>query len=360
MQVTETKNEGLSHEFKIVVPPEDIEAKMNAKLQELATEVTIPGFRPGKVPPSIIRQRYGQAVRGEVLEMAVGEAMASALSERDLQPAMQPKVEVQKFDDGGELEFTLSVDVLPEIDPVDFKTVEVERLKVAVDDDQIEKSLGDMAENMAGSEPISGNRKSKEGDIVVIDFEGKVDGEPFEGGAATDYQLTLGSGQFVPGFEEQLTGVNADSDVTVSVTMPENYPAENLAGQEAVFECKLKEIREKKAATLDDEFAKNLGMDSLDALRGQIRERMEGEYTSLCRERMKRQLLDKLDTVHEFDVPPSMVDAEFDSIWQQYQEAKKNQPEDAEDDDVENPEEFYRGVAERRVRIGLLLAAVGQ
>ena len=186
MEVIEKKNEGLSHEFTIIVPPEDIEAKTNAKLQDLAGEVTIPGFRPGKVPPSVIRQRYGQAVRGEVLEIVVGEAMAHALSERNLQPAMQPKVEVQKFEEGSELEFTLAVDVLPTIDPVDFKTVEVERMKVAVDDAQVDKSIKEMANQMAQSEPIKGKRKSKKGDIVVIDFEGKVDGELFEGGAAKD------------------------------------------------------------------------------------------------------------------------------------------------------------------------------
>ena len=245
MQVIEKKNEGLSHEFTITVPPEDIEAKTNAKLQDLAGKVTIPGFRPGKVPSSVIRQRYGQAVRGEVLEAVVGEAMASTLSERNLQPAMQPKVEVQKFDEGGELEFTLAVDVLPEIDPVDFKTIEVERMKVIVDDAQVDKSIKEMADQMAQSEPIKGKRKSKKGDIVVIDFEGKVDGELFEGGAAKDHQLTLGSNQFVPGFEEQLTGVTAGEEVSVAVTMPDNYQAEHLAGKDAIFACSVKEIREK-------------------------------------------------------------------------------------------------------------------
>jgi trigger factor len=359
MQVTETKSEGLSHEFKIIVPPEDIEVKTNAKLHELAGEVTIPGFRPGKVPPSVIRQRYGQAVRGEVLEIVVGEAMASALSERNLQPAMQPKVEVQKFEDGGELEFTVAVDVLPEIDPVDFKSIEVERLKVAVGAEQVDKSIEQMATEMAQSEPIKGKRKSKAGDIVVIDFEGKVDGELFEGGTAKDFQLTLGSNQFVPGFEDQLTGVPAGDDVTVNVTMPADYQAENLAGKDVIFACTVKEIREKKEAEINDEFAKNLGMDSLAALKDQIKERMESEYLSVCRERMKRELLDKLDSVHSFEVPAGMLDAEFDSIWQQYLQAQKDQPEDT-DDEVEEPEKFYRGVAERRVRLGLLLAAVGQ
>ena len=360
MEVTEIKNEGLSHELKIIVPAEDVETKLKAKLEEVSGKVSIPGFRPGKVPPSIIRQRYGEAVRSEVLEMAVGEAMASALKERDLQPAMQPKVEIQKFEDGEELEFTVIVDVLPEIDPVDFKTVELERLRVAVDEEQIEQSLADMAENMAGSEPISGNRKSKKGDIVVLDFEGKVGGEPFEGGKASDFHLTLGSDQFVPGFEKQLLGVSAGSNVSVKVSMPDEYPAKDLAGKEAIFECTVKEIREKKEAELNDEFAKNLGLESLDALRTQMRERTESEYSSVCREKTKRALLDKLDTLHQFELPGSMVESEYDSIWQQYLEAKKNQKENADDDDVENPEEFYRKVAERRVRLGLLLAAVGQ
>ena len=176
------RNDGLSHELEITVEAEDIEAKIKAKIEEISGKVSIPGFRPGKVPASILRKRYGEAVRAEVLELAVSEAMASAFSERNLQPAMQPKVEIKKFEDGSELEFTVSVDVLPEIDPVDFKTIEVENLKVTVDDEQIEKSLNEMAENMAGSEPITDNRKTASGDIVVLDFEGKVDGETFEGG----------------------------------------------------------------------------------------------------------------------------------------------------------------------------------
>lgn len=360
MQVTEKRNDGLSHELQITVEAEDIEAKIKAKIEEISGKVSIPGFRPGKVPASILRKRYGEAVRAEVLELAVSEAMASAFSERNLQPAMQPKVEIKKFEDGSELEFTVSVDVLPEIDPVDFKTIEVENLKVTVDDEQIEKSLNEMAENMAGSEPITDNRKTASGDIVVLDFEGKVDGETFEGGKASDYHLTLGSNQFVPGFEEQLVGQPADGDIVINVKMPDDYPAENLAGKEAVFDCKIKEIRVKKNAELNDEFAKNLGLESLNILRDQMRERIKGEYTSICREKTKRVLLDKLDSAHKFELPGSMVESEFNSIWKQYTDAKKNQPDDAADEDVEKPEQFYRTIAERRVRLGLLLAAVGQ
>ena len=362
MQVTETKNEGLSRAYAITVPAADIEQRVESRLQELVHQVNLPGFRPGKVPVKLIRQRYGDAVKGEVLQAAVSENAHKALSERELQPAMQPKIEVTSFEEGKDLEFKIELDVLPVIETVDFRTIELERLKAKIEDKQVDEALERMAANFGTAEPIKGKRKSKEGDIVVIDFEGSVGGEKFEGGAGQDYHLELGSGRFIPGFEAQLTGVNAGDHVKVEVAFPENYGNPELAGKDAAFEVDVKEIREKVPAAIDDELAKQLGLDTLDALKTQMRQRLESEYATVARERVKRELLDKLDTLHDFEAPKGMLDAEFDSIWNQFESARKNKeldPEDAEKSDEEVKEDF-RKIAARRVRLGLLLAAVGQ
>ena len=362
MQVVETKNEGLSRAYAITVPAADIQQRVESRLQELVGQVRLPGFRPGKVPVKLIRQRYGDAVKGEVLQETVAENAQKALADREIQPAMQPKIEVTTFEEGKDLEFKIEVDVLPVIETVDFRTIELERLKGKIEDKQVDEALERMAANFGTAEPIKGKRKSKEGDIVVIDFEGSVGGEKFEGGAGQDYHLELGSGRFIPGFEAQLTGVNAGDHVKVEVAFPENYGNPELAGKDAAFEVDVKEIREKVPAAINDELAKQLGLDTLDALKTQMRQRLESEYATVARERVKRELLDKLDTLHDFEAPKGMLDAEFDSIWNQFESARKNKeldPEDAEKSDEEVKEDF-RKIAARRVRLGLLLAAVGQ
>ena len=362
MQVTETKNEGLSREFAVTVPSGDIEERVIARLEELVHQVKIPGFRPGKVPVKLLRQRYGDAVKGEVLQAAVAESTSKTLEDRELQPAMQPKIEVQTFEEGKDLEFTIAVDILPDIDPVDFRTIELERLKATIDEKQIDDALERMSQDFAGTEPIKRARKSKEGDTLVIDFKGMIDGEAFEGGEAADHQLELGSDRFIPGFEAQLVGKNAGDHVKVEVAFPDNYGNPEFAGKDAVFEVDIKEIREKVPSKIDDDFAKNMGLDDLEALRGQVRERLEGEYAQVARERLKRQLLDKLDEAHDFDTPPGMVEAELESIWNQFETARKNNeigPDDIDKSDDEMRAD-YRKIAERRVRLGLLLAAVGQ
>lgn len=362
MQVTETKNEGLSREFAISVPAADIEDRVAARLAELVGQVNIPGFRPGKVPVKLIRQRYGDAVKGEVLQAAVAETTSKALADRELQPAMQPKIEVTNFEDGKDLEFTIAVDILPVIDPVDFRTIELENLTAEVEDSQVEEALERMAEDFGKTEPIAKARKSKEGDTVVIDFEGFVGGEAFDGGKGEDYHLELGSARFIPGFETQLVGANAGDHVKVEVTFPEGYGNAELAGKDGVFEVDIKEIREKVKSTIDDEFAKSMGLEGIDALRTQVKERLQADYGNVSRERLKRQLLDKLDESHEFDAPEGMVEAELESIWNQFEAARKNDeidPEDKEKSDDDIRDEF-RTIAQRRVRLGLLLAAVGQ
>lgn len=362
MQVTETKNEGLSRAYAITVPAADIEQRVESRLQELVHQVNLPGFRPGKVPVKLLRQRYGDAVKGEVLQAAVSENAEKALTERELQPAMQPKIEVTTFEEGKDLEFKIELDILPEIEPIDFKTISLERMKPKIEDQQVDASLEQMAVNFGAAEPIKGDRKSKEGDVLVIDFEGSVDGEKFEGGSAEDYQLELGAGRFIPGFEDQLTGAKAGDHVKVEVAFPEAYGNQELAGKDAVFEVDVKEIREKVPAKIDDDFAKQMGLDSVDALKEQMRQRLEGEYAGVARERIKRQLLDKLDEAHDFEVPAGMLEAEIESIWNQFENARKNNeldPEDTDKTDEEARAEFAT-IAERRVRLGLLLAAVGQ
>lgn len=362
MQVTETKSEGLSHEFAITVPAADIEARVSARLSELVKEVRIPGFRPGKVPVKLVRQRYGEAVRDEVLRAAVSDSMSQALEERELQPAVQPKIEVKSFEDGKDLEFTMAVDVLPVIETMDFRELKLERLKATPSDEDIEQALERMSTEYARPEPVAKPRKARTGDTVVIDFEGRLDGEPFEGGAAQDFYLELGSGRFIPGFEEQLVGVEPGANVTVDVTFPEDYGNAELAGKAASFAVEVKELRERVDATIDDDFAKSLGLEGLAALKDHLRQRIENEYADMSRARLKRVLLDELDAAHQFEAPAAMIESELDSIWSQFETARKNKelaPEDLEKSDDEIRAE-YRKIAERRIRLGLLLAAVGQ
>ena len=368
MQITETKSEGLSREFTINLPANEIEEKVTHRLMEIQRTAQIPGFRPGKVPVPVLRKRYGPSVMGEILEKAVGDSSQQALAERGLRPAMQPEIEITSFEDGSDLEYTMAVETLPEIEVVDFAKIKLERLVPEADPKDIDEALENIAKAHQSSEPITGKRKSKEGDVLVIDFVGSVDGEEFPGGKADDYQLELGSGSFIPGFEDQLAGTNIDDDVEVKVTFPESYGATELAGKEALFKVKVKEIRETTPAPIDDELAKKAGVENLQKLREGISEEQGREYNSVARMRAKRLLLDQLFEAHEFEIPPRMVEREFDTIWAQYEEQKKAKAEDGSDDESDAGEELpeeeqkveYQEIAERRVRLGLLLAEVGR
>lgn len=361
MQVSETKNEGLSREFTVTVGADEIDQKVEAKLVEVGQTMKLPGFRPGKVPMKILRQRFGNAVLGEVLEAAVGETSQSVLTERALKPAMQPKIEISSFDPGADLVYTMGVEIMPEIEPVDFSTLTLTRYKPEIADEEVENALGELAKNNRATQKIEKDRKTQSGDVVVMDFKGFVDGEAFQGGEASDFRLELGSGQFIPGFEDQLIGQAAGEDIKVQVKFPDEYGAANLAGKDAVFECKISEIHEYTERQLDDEFAKELGLESLDDLRGQMRGRIEGEYAELARARTKRELLDVLFEKHDFEVPAGMVDSEFEQIWEQF--AKAREEGNVDEDDKEKDEEVlkseYRDIAKRRVLLGLLLSHVG-
>ncbi|WP_336232777.1 trigger factor [Thalassospira sp. CH_XMU1458] len=362
MQVTETKNEGLAREFKVVVPAAHIEEKVVAKLDEIKDQVRLPGFRPGKIPAKLLRQRYGQAVMGEVLEAAVNENTGKVLNDNDLRPAVQPKIEVTKFDEGGDLEFDIAVEIIPAIEAMDFKKLKLTREVVELDDSKVNETLDRIASAQGTTAPLARKRKSKAGDVVVIDFLGKIDGEAFEGGKAEDYELELGSGSFIEGFEDQLTGVNAGDEVVVKVKFPEAYGAAELAGKDAEFDVTVKEIKEKKPAELDDELAKKLGQDSLESLKEAIRKDFGREYESVSRQKMKRQLLDALAENHSFELPKSLVENELEGIIGQIKQAREAGQEDDETKGKSEEEltEEFREIAERRVLLGLLLAEVGR
>lgn len=360
MQVTETNADGLKREFKVVVPAAQLEARTESRLAEIAREVKLPGFRPGKVPLKIVRQKYGASIMGEVLEAAVNEGTGSAIQDKGLKPAMQPKVEITSYAEGKDLEFTVALEVLPEITAMDFATLSLEREKAAAPEGEINDTLARIAERHEGSETVE--RAAAAGDVVVIDFVGKKDGEAFAGGTAEGYSLKLGSNTFIPGFEDQLVGKSAGDAVVVEVTFPEGYGNEDLAGKPATFDVTVHEVRATKAAEMDDELAKKVGMDSLDALKQAIKDELTRELDGIARTKLKRVLLDQLAANHDFQVPEGMVEQEFEAIWKQIEqdkEAGRLDPADA-DKDEETLKTEYRTLAERRVRLGLLLADVGQ
>ncbi|HVM77975.1 MAG TPA: trigger factor [Stellaceae bacterium] len=363
MQITETNTEGLRREFKVVVAATDIEQRMTSRLSEIGRTVRLPGFRPGKVPMKVLKRRYGQAVIGEVIERAVNDSSNEALRSRNLRPALQPKVEIVAFNEGTDLEYNLAVEVLPEFEPMDFASLELERLRPEVPEAEVQKALERIARQQRKSE--TADRAAEKGDAVVIDFKGTVDGKEFPGGAAQGYTLELGSGSFIPGFEEQIVGAKAGESRTVAVTFPAEYAAAELAGKAASFEVGVKEVRGFTEQPIDDSLAQAVGMEKLDELREAVSEQIERDYEDLARQRLKRALLDKLAERHEFPVPAGMVDIEFNAIWQQFEQERERQKKagEPESDEPINEEEIkaeYRAIAERRVRLGLLLAEVGR
>lgn len=362
MNVEEIKADGLSREFSVTISVADIDKRIDTRLGEIQGEVRLPGFRPGKAPLKILRQRFSKNVMGEVLEKAVSETSQAVLTERELRPAVQPKIEITSFEEGADLVYKMGVDIMPEITPMDFSTISLTRLKAIVPDSDVDEALEKMAKDFRKSEPVEEDRAAIDGDLSIIDFKGSVDGELFDGGTGEGHRLEIGSGRFVPGFEEQIIGMKKGETKDVTITFPEEYGAKELAGKEAVFETTLQGIEAFVDTPIDDDFAKNLGLESLDQLRSQMRERIESDYGQASRSRLKRALLDALHEAHDFEIPPAMVEAEFDQIWSQFEEAKKNgqiDEEDAEksDDDLKAD---YHDIAVRRVRLGMLLSEVGR
>ena len=359
MQVNETLNEGLKRGYAITVTAAELEAKVNEKLAEAQPEVEMKGFRKGKVPMALLKKQFGPRLIGEAMQESVDGAMQSHLEESGDRPAMQPEVKMVNEDwkEGDDVVVAMSYEALPEIPEVDFKGFTLEKLVVTPAEEDIAEAMTNLAASAQNFEAKDG--AAEDGDQVVIDFLGKVDGEPFEGGAAEDYPLTLGSNSFIPGFEEQLVGCAAGDEKDVELSFPEEYGAEHLAGKAAVFECKIKEVKAPAAAELNDELAKQFGAESLDALRGQIEERLKSEYSDAARAVMKRGLLDQLDAAVSFDLPPSLVDAEAGQIAHQLWHEENPEVEGHDHGEVE-PTDEHKTLAERRVRLGLLLAELGQ
>ncbi|MDR2902792.1 MAG: trigger factor [Lactobacillales bacterium] len=354
-----TKNK-LNHSFTITIPAKEFDAKMTAKLEEVRKEAKIQGFRPGQAPAAMIKSKYENAVKGEVLDTLVQEQVEKELKGKNIRPALRPKVELTKFEDGKDIELKIDVDALPEIKPVDLKTLEIKKITAEVSEKEIAEALEKLAQAKKSTEKSDEKRATKDGDVIVIDFVGSIDGKEFKGGDGKDYYLALGSNTFIPGFEEQLTGKNIGDKVDVNVSFPKDYHAKDLAGKKAVFKVDIKELRKYKNPEINDAFAKLFGAESLDKLKDMIKAELNKEYGNVSRLHTKRALLDVLADKHDFEIPQSMVDLEFDSIWKQFEEAKKaGQLDDDEKSKSEDElKKEYREIAERRVRLGLLLAEI--
>jgi trigger factor len=370
MQVTETLSEGLKRAYTVVVPAADIEGKRAARLADLGKTLNLPGFRPGKVPPVIVRQRYGTAVTAEVLEQSVSEATQQVLSERGLRPALQPKIDVVSLDPGSgaakDLEFKVELELLPEIVLPDFGAIHLTRLKAEVAAETIDKALADVAQRNRTLEAITaeelGERGAATGEVVTVDYSGRIDGTEFPGGTGKELEVEVGGGGFIPGFAEQLEGVKPGESRTIEVSFPAEYAVPHLAGKAASFAVTAHEVSRPVMPAVDDELAKNLGFDDLHAMRERIRERIQAEYDQLSRLKLKRQLLDALAGLVQFASPEGMVEQEFSQIWQRLEADRKEGRLDEEDKakDEETLKAEYRAIAERRVRLGLLLADIGR
>jgi trigger factor len=361
MQVTETLNEGLKRGYAITVTAAELDAKVNAKLEEARPDIEMKGFRKGKVPMSLLKKQFGPRVLGEAMQESIDGAMGEHFEQSGDRPAGQPQVKMTNEDwkEGDDVNVEMTYEALPEIPDVDLKSIELERLVVKADDAAVTEALENLAETAQDFKDRRKGSKAKDGDQVVIDFVGKIDGEAFDGGSAEDYPLVLGSNSFIPGFEEQLVGVKAEEEKDVTVSFPEDYQADNLAGKEAVFTCTVKAVKEPTAAEINDDLATRYGAENLDGLKAQIVERLEQEYTGAARAITKRALLDKLDTMVSFDLPPSLVEAEASQIAHQLWHEENPEVHDHNHGEIEATEEHTK-LAERRVRLGLLLAELGQ
>ncbi len=365
MQFTERRSEGLLRVYDVTVPAAELQQKLNAKIEEVRPRVRINGFRPGKVPASHIRKLYGPGMMQDIINEAVQSSTKESLERANARPAAQPDLAVksnmeQVMAGQADLQFELSLEIIPEFEPADLKSIKVTKPVAAVSDEQVDEALTELARNQRGFEEKAG--PAADGDAVIVDFVGRIDGEAFQGGSANDAQVVIGSKQFIPGFEEQLVGAKAGDERVLKVTFPDDYGAAELKGKAAEFETKVKAVRAPKAGELDDAWAAELGFDSLGALKEALRKRIENDHAAQSRAKAKRALFDQLDERHDFELPPRMVEAEFSQIWRQIEQDKAkgaDDPADAGKSEDELKAE-YRGIAERRVRLGLLLAEIGR
>jgi len=361
MQTVETLNQGLKRAYRITIPRRDIDARVDGELKKVAPQIRMPGFRPGKVPPNLVRKMHGPALEQEALNSAVQEGVQQLMAEQKLRPAMQPSVELEEGGPGKDAVVKVEVETLPDVPEPKIEGLKLERLTAEPTEAEVDEQLQRMAGGQKAFEPAGKDRAAQLGDLVIIDYEGKVGGEPFEGGKGEAMRVELGSGRLIPGFEDQLVGAKANDERKVTVTFPADYPVAYLKGREAVFDVTVGEVQVAKETALDDSFAQSMGLESLDQLKGLLRGQVEQELNGLTRTHMKRKLLDQLAASHDFEVPPSMVEAEFAQIWQQLEhEASHEADPEAARAEMEAEREDYRKIAERRVRLGLLLSEIGQ
>jgi len=363
MQLTERRSEGLLRVYDVVVPAAELQQKLNAKIAEVQPRVRINGFRPGKVPASHIRKVYGPGMMQDIINDTVQRSTKESMDKvrAASEPSLEVKSDMEKVMAGqADLQFELSLEIMPDFEPIDLKSIAIKRPVAPVTDEQVEEHLADLARANRGFEDKSG--AAADGDAVTIDFVGKIDGEAFEGGSAEDAQVVIGAGRFIPGFEEQLIGANAGEERVLSVSFPADYGVAKLAGKAATFETKIKKVQGPKQGAPDDDWAAQIGFESLNALKDALKQRIESEHNQQSRAKAKRALFDKLDAEHDFELPPRMVDSEFNQIWRQIEAdraAGRLDPSDEgkSDDDLRAE---YRDIAERRVRLGLLLAEIGR
>lgn len=360
MQIVETTNEGLKRAYTVTIPAATITSKVEGEVKKIAPQVKMPGFRAGKVPANLVKKLHGPAIHQEALNTSIREAMDKLVADNALRPAMNPDVKLTDgYEEGKDAELTVSLEILPTIAAPSLDGLKLEKLTVPVSDEAVTEAVENIAKQQQRFETKDG--EAADGDQLIIDFTGKLDGVEFDGGKAEKAPLVIGSGRFIPGFEEQLGGAKAGDERTITVTFPEDYPAENLAGKETTFDIVVHEVKAPAESKLDDDFAKELGLESLEQLQGLLRGQLEQETAGLTRTAMKRSLLDQLAAGHDFDVPPTMVEAEFSQIWQQLiQEAQNEEDPAAALEEIEAEKDDYRKIAERRVRLGLLLSEIGQ
>lgn len=368
MQIVEKSVEGLSRVYGVTVPSALLAEKVEARIAEITPTLNLKGFRPGKVPTAHVRKMFGRSLMSEVVEQTITETTQKVLSDNNLRPAGEPDLrpdgDIQQVVEGkADLSYEIALEVIPEFEPTDFSAISLKRPVYEPTDQEVDEAVAELAESSKTYEPRKGKTvKAKDGDQLLIDFVGRVDGEVFEGGSAEDATLTLGSGQFIPGFEEQLVGAKPEDEVLVKVTFPTEYQAAQLAGKDAEFTVTVKEVRAPKASKIDDELAKRLGIEDLEKLKELLRSNLQSQFASATRFKLKRALLDVLDEKHDFPLPPRMVEAEFSQIWDQLQQDKSAgnlPPEDADKTDDQLDAE-YRKIAQRRVRLGLVLAEIGR
>ena len=370
MDVTQTLSEGLQREFSITLTAAQIDTRVDERIASLATEIKMPGFRPGKVPASVVKTRYGKQVLGEVLQAAMDDATRKIIEDNDLRVATNPALDVTEYDEGGDLKATLKIEVMPDIDPIDLSKLTVDRPAVEVSDQEVDDAVETIANENRPTKPVEKARAVKSGDTVVIDFTGRVDGEAFEGGAAESHRLTIGSNTFIPGFEDGLIGAMPGKTIDVAVQFPAEYPAEHLASKDSVFEVTIHELHEPDDVKIDDEFAATLGMDNLDALKAAVREQISRQHNTAIRTRVKTSVLDALDDVlGEFDVPPTLVKQEYASICQAMnpqENSAEDQGQDSLDQDAldqgmsDEDKAEADMLANRRVRLGMALTEIGR